>query len=75
VFYEESPHDPRGDEELLEWWCALPGAERLSVLPELVGGRAPRLRRALLSQPKRSGLLPMTIELLRAPTEPSRRRL
>ena len=75
MFYEESPHDTRGDEELLEWWCALPGAERLSVLPELVGGRAPRLRRALLSQPKRTGLLPIMIALLRPPTEPARRRL
>ena len=52
----------------------VPGAERLGVLPELVGGRAPRRRRALLSQPKRTGLLPTTIELLRAPTEPARRR-
>ncbi len=75
MFYEESSHDTRGDEELLAWWCALPGAERLSVRSELVGGRTPRLRRALLSQPKRTGLLPIMVELLRAPTGPARRRL
>ncbi len=76
MFYEESPHDTRSDQEIIEWWGALPGPERLSVLPEVVGGRAPRLHRALLKWPKRSGLLPMTLEMLRAQgarTEPPRR--